>query len=67
MKISQIRTISSKLITRTSKSVPKMSKKTLAKQRMEALQREIERKKILEGNELHILPELNILGLPKWM
>ena len=64
-----ISTINSRICNRAARAVGKTGKKQMAKETAAELQRlEQKRRELLEArNGINILPELNILGLPKWM
>ena len=68
MRIPQIKTQNTqKVASKIFSQAGKTSKKALSKEKSAILEREAEKRKVLAERELKILPELNILGLPKWM
>ena len=60
-------TITSRLFSKSQRPLTKLNKTQLAKEKARILNQEILKRRIESERELHILPELNFLGLPKWM
>ena len=70
MRVQQISTVTSKIASKTAKNASKVDKNFLARQKADMIAKEAEKRTIsMEWQKRleNMLPEMNILGLPKWM